>query len=529
MNMKMQRRDWLKLGVAGGLAWSGVQEALAQGLAAPAFASAAPELAPLQGLRGQDLDARDLQIEGRLPDGLRGTYYRNGPGLMARGEERYRHWFDGDGLVQAWTFGGSAGQAQVAHKARFVQTRKFKAEAEAGRFLLPAFGTAIPPRMAIQNADSLNVANTSVLLLNGRLHALWEGGSAYELDPQTLATRGPRVWSPELAGMPFSAHPKVEPDGTVWNFGTAGDRMAVYQISAQGQVLRNEVFDSPVPVPMVHDFAVSQRFLVFLLPPIQLDMAALRGGQSMLDSMRWQAQDATRVLVVDKADFSRRRVFEMPASLVFHFGNAWDEGPAGAETLHLDYVESRPLPQVNAELRQVMRGERPVPQSSQPRFMRLQMGAAAAGAAGLSPASAGRITLQSRSESVEFPVVDPRVVGQRHRHVYYPTAVDLGTRWGFNGLMHLDLDSGRRERFAFGPEVVLEEHVLVPKPGTPQGAAGEGQGWLLGLGYDCRRQRSFASVFDAQALSAGPLARVWLPYWVTYGFHGKFYGEVVRA
>ena len=151
MDMKMQRRDWLKLGVAGGLAWSGVQEALAQGLAAPAFASAAPELVPLQGLRGQDLDARDLQIEGRLPDGLRGTYYRNGPGLMARGEERYRHWFDGDGLVQAWTFGGSAGRAQVAHKARFVHTRKFKAEAEAGRFLLPAFGTAIPPRMAIQN------------------------------------------------------------------------------------------------------------------------------------------------------------------------------------------------------------------------------------------------------------------------------------------------------------------------------------------------------------------------------------------
>ena len=116
-----------------------------------------------------------------------------------------------------------------------------------------------------------------------------------------------------------------------------------------------------------------------------------------------------------------------------------------------------------------------------------------------------------------------RSVGQRHRHVYYPTAVDLGTRWGFNGLMHLDLDSGRRERFAFGPEVVLEEHVLVPKPGTPQGVAGEGQAWLLGLGYDCRRQRSFASIFDAQALSAGPLARVWLPYWVTYGFHGKFY------
>jgi carotenoid cleavage dioxygenase len=133
--------------------------------------------------------------------------------------------------------------------------------------------------------------------------------------------------------------------------------------------------------------------------------------------------------------------------------------------------------------------------------------------------SRGHIELQSRDESVEFPVVDPRVVAQRYRHVYYPTAIDVGERWGFNGLMHLDIETGRRERFSFGNDVVVEEHVLVPKPGSSK----EGEGWLLGLGYDCKVRRSFASVFDAQALSAGPLARVWLPYWVTYGFHGKFY------
>jgi len=203
-------------------------------------------------------------------------------------------------------------------------------------------------------------------------------------------------------------------------------------------------------------------------------------------------------------------VLEMPAAMVFHFGNAWDEGQAGAEQIRLDYVEARALPQLNEELRQVMRGERPPVANSQPRFLRIDL-------------AAGRILLQSRSEPVEFPVVDPRVVARRYRHVYYPSAVDLGPRWGFNGLLHLDVETGRRQRFSFGPEVVLEEHVLVPKPGSPMGPEGEGQAWLLGLGYDTRLQRSFASVFDAQALSAGPLARVWLPYWVSYGFHGKFY------
>ncbi|MCV2367153.1 carotenoid oxygenase family protein [Roseateles oligotrophus] len=519
----MLRRNLIRAGASclAGIGNLGLlQEALALGAAA-GFSTTAPELAPLQGFSGAEaFDARDLRIEGRLPAGLRGVYYRNGPGLMARGGERYQHWFDGDGLVQAWTFGDDG----VRHKARFVQTKKFRAEAKAGRFLLPAFGTSFPDqdkRLPVRSADDVNVANTSVMKMgDGRLYALWEGGSAYELDPQNLATKGVRAWSDDLAGMPFSAHPKVEADGMVWNFGTQSGQMVLYQISAQGRVLRSEVFPMPGPnvngaaigAAMVHDFAVSQRYLVFLLAPIGLDMQALRGGDSMLGSMRWLGADPTRVLVVDKADFTRRWVLEMPAAMVFHFGNAWDDGAQ----IRLDYVEAPPLPVVNERLRQIMVGERSEPQHSTPRFMRITLGSRTGTGAGLSQ---GRIDVQTRDEAVEFPVVDPRVVAQAYRHVYYPTAIDTGLRSGFNGLMHLDIESGRRERFCFGNEVVLEEHVLVPKPGSRK----EGEGWLLGLGYDSKARRSFASVFDAQAVSAGPLARVWLPYWVPYGFHGKFY------
>jgi len=497
----MQRRDFLGAGVAALFGTSAMQEALALGLRPGFDASAAPELAPLAGFRGSEqVQAEGLRVEGRIPAGLRGVYYRNGPGLMERGAERYRHWFDGDGFVQSLRFE----EGGVSHRGRFVQTAKFKAESREQRFLVPALGTAIPPRMSIRGPDSLNVANTSVLRQAGRLYALWEGGSAYELDPQTLDTLGPRVWTPELAGMPFSAHPKQEADGTSWNFGSFGDQMVIYQIAASGVVVKSEVFRIPMSA-MVHDFAVSQRYLVFLLPPASLDMAALRQGGSMLDAVRWHTDAPTHVLVVEKADLSRRRLLQMPASFVFHFGNAWDEG----QDIRLDYVESTPLPDTNAVLEQVMRGERPPERYSTPRFMRIS----------LQGDSGGRIALQSRNEAVEFPVVDPRVVAQRYRQVWYPTAVDTRGRWGFNGLMRLDLDSGRRERFVFGPEVVVEEHVMVPRPGSSR----EGEGWLLGMGYDIVRRRSFATVFDAQALGQGPLARIWLPYWVPYGFHGRFY------
>ncbi|MBB4843958.1 carotenoid cleavage dioxygenase [Paucibacter oligotrophus] len=496
--MVMQRRELLKAGLAG-LGLNSLQEAWALGAPLSNSFGSAPELLPFQGLNGQDLAAQDLQIEGRLPRQLRGVYYKNGPALMARGGQRYQHWFDGDGLVQAWRFG----DGRASHQARFVQTAKFKAESAAGRFLLPAFGTAIEPRMPTRGSDGMNVANTSVLLQQDKLYALWEGGSAHELDPLTLSTRGLKTWAPDLAGMPFSAHPKVEADGTVWNFGTMAGRMALYQISARGQVLRSEVFAVPASTAFVHDFVVSQNYLVFLLPPLHLDVETLRAGASMAGALRWQAAESCKVLVVAKADFSHRRILEIPACMVFHFGNAWDDG----QTLQLDYVQSREMPLLTEDFKQLMQGERPLSkQASSPRFMKIDL-------------ASGRVELQSRDEEVEFPVVDPRVVAQRYRHVYYPTALETGARWGFNGLLHLDLQSGRRQRYCFGNEVVVEEHVLVPKPGSGR----EGEGWLLGLCYDSRRQRSFASVFDAQALDAGPLAKVWLPYWVTYGFHGKFY------
>ena len=59
----------------------------------------------------------------------------------------------------------------------------------------------------------MNVANTHIVAHGGELLALWEGGSAMKLDADTLDARGFKTWAPDYAGMPFSAHPRVGPDG----------------------------------------------------------------------------------------------------------------------------------------------------------------------------------------------------------------------------------------------------------------------------------------------------------------------------
>ena len=245
----MNRRHFFQsLGVAAsGLAlpsWGATQAGLDQAgrlnKSAPLFQSN-PKLTCLRGYRGQDISCDNAWVEGKIPADLRGDFFRNGPGLFERGNQRYHHWFDGDGMVHAWRFTDQG----VSHQARFVRTKKFVAEQEAGEFLVPAFGTAIVPKIPLRSSDTMNTANTNVIKMDGRLLALWEGGSAHALDATSLQTQGMVAWSPELAGMPFSAHPKVEVDGTMWNFGTMLDKVVMYQFSPQGKLVKHHVMKCP--------------------------------------------------------------------------------------------------------------------------------------------------------------------------------------------------------------------------------------------------------------------------------------------
>lgn len=55
-----------------------------------------------------------------------------------------------------------------------------------------------------------------------------------------------------------------------------------------------------------------------------------------------------------------------------------------------------------------------------------------------------------------------------------------------------------------------------------QGAQGEEDGWLLQVVYDASCHKSQLLIFDAAAISAGPVARLRLKHHIPYGLHGSF-------
>ena len=490
--------------------------AAASTLAAPAFAKPAraeqftaafasqPLLRPMKGVSDAtgDLQA-EASVRGRWPAALRGRFYRNGPALFERGGERYHHWFDGDGMVQQFTIG----DGRVSHRGRLVRTAKLKLEQAEGRFVRGTFGTRIDDSTPAGGPDSFNTANTNAVEHAGRVLAMWEGGSAYGLDPKDLSTQGPVTWRKDLAQVPFSAHPKIDAQGHLWNIGTTGKTLVVWHIDPHGALVRVQLGENPFPGGMAHDMAVTERHIVVPLPPVRLDFNAPGGdGPRRFEMTPGQP---LRVLVMEKGDITRRRVFELPAQMVFHVGNAWDTADG---QVMLSLVASDDLWFLNEGAVAMMQG-RPTPGALRGRVSNALLAM---------DMKTGRVKSQAFDGDVEFPRVDPRRIGQRTRWLLNAAASPLHAGRDNSALLHgvqlTNTDSGRIRRHDYGEMLVAEEHILVPKPGK----AGELDAWVLGTTFDARRQATVLNVLDATHIEDGPIAQAVLPYLLPLGFHGNF-------
>ena len=493
MKLQISRRDALRaaaslpLLLAARSAGAAAPAATHEG-AALAFATAQAERlsAPLQTLRG------------RLPSELTGVLWRNGPAEHDRFGHRYGHWFDGDGMMQAFRFDGSG----VSHRARILDTPKRRRETEAGRRMLPAFGSMPPDPAETRRPDDMNVANTAMLVHAGRHMALWEGGSALAFDPETLDAGGFVEWRKDIAGAPFSAHPKVEADGTMWNIGylpVPRPALVFYRIDPAGRLAKVNVL--PVsPLGITHDFVVTKRRLVVLLTPFVLDLEKFASGHTaILDAHVWRPELGVRVLVVDKDSLEVERRHELPPGFHFHHGNGWEEADG---TIRLDLCQAPDPSFVTRDLRNVMQGETRF-RSAHPVYRRVV----------LRP-DGGAEYEHGETVAADFPRIDPRRLGRRHDMTFALAGVPEPVDWPLRRVVRFG--PGEVDGWDWPRHRIPEEHVFVPR------GPGEGEGWLLGPFLDLRRRTSGLAVFEAQRLADGPVWEGILPYPLPLGLHGTF-------
>jgi all-trans-8'-apo-beta-carotenal 15,15'-oxygenase len=440
-----------------------------------------------------------LRVEGTLPPELRGTFYRNGPGRFDVAGERYRHWFDGDGAVTAVRLDGRGGALGAS---RLVATPWRERERIAGKRLYGAYGTPMArPIREMFFGDNKNQANTSVMVHDERLYALCEGGKPFEISTEDLSTLGESDFEGAITHA-FSAHPHRAPSRrATFGFGLGVGKNTSITCYALKDGAKAERISSFLirGSRMNHDFAVTDRHLVFFFAPLYISVWNALLRRPLVSSAKWRAEEGTEIAIVPIDDPSRVVRFTVPAFYMEHVVNAF-ELPGGA--IAIDYIHYDHIRDFEDYVGGLVSGTPKGPLRSSIRR------------AVVNPKAKTLHHEASLDEAVELPRVSPKLETSRHRFVY-AVAFDR-TDAPPGAILKHDVETGRVQRYVPGVDHYPSESVFVPR----EGGTDEDDGWLLMLVLDAGSNTSRLEVLDAARLDAGPIARCHFEQAIPFGFHG---------
>ncbi len=428
----------------------------------------------------EELTAFDLQVTGTLPPELDGRYLRNGPNPVSPPDPASYHWFTGEGMVHG------------------LRLRDGKAEWYRNRWVRCSAVSAALGEVPVPGSGTFgDVANTNVIGHAGRTLAIVEaGGPIAELDDEL----GTRCFTDLDGTLPngFTAHPKKDPrTGKMHaaNYYWARPEVIEYVVvGADGRV--EHAVDVPVPGnPMVHDASITETSMVLYDLPCTFDLERAMEGHRL--PYAWNPEYGARVGILPlEGHPDQVQWFEVENCYVFHPVNARDEG----DRVIID-VARHP---------RMFDQDRQGPDEGPPSIWRWTF-----------DRTTGSATEQQVDDRpIEFPRVDERVIGRRHR---FSWGVQLGFRddelqWPTADLVRYDADRKASETISFGAGRSIGEAVFVPR--SPDAA--EDDGWYLALVNDHRDDTSELVVLDASAPTEGPVARVHIPARIPLGFHGNW-------
>lgn len=314
------------------------------------------------------VEAADLEVTGSIPDHLDGRYLRNGSNPVGKVNPAIQHWFLGDAMVH--------GLALRDGKAQWYRNRLVRTPA-VSRVLGERPVPGLDPR-----AGMLGVGpNTNVLTHAGQTLALVEGGGAQYRLTEDLDTLGTCDFGGTLFGG-YTAHPHRDP--------RTGELHAVSYSAARGHTVQYSIIDTTgrarrtvdVEVagsPMMHDFSLTDDYVViydlpvtfdaaemapgvapkWLQAPVRLALQALVGRVRVPDALTtrmnaetrrparmpfsWNEKYPARIGVMSRSAVEDGgqppvRWFQIEPCYVFHPLNAYTEDRAGHEMLILDVI-----------------------------------------------------------------------------------------------------------------------------------------------------------------------------------------------
>jgi carotenoid cleavage dioxygenase len=461
----------------------------------PVDPSAIPQLSGRFEPVHTEIDVDDLPVDGSLPRDLVGTYIRNGPNPKFTPLGSYTFPLEGDGMLHGVFL--ENGRARYAN--RWVQTQGMKAEEKAGKaiyggLMTPAFvdlallGPEPDPGWPIRLDPFVNIVRHG-----GRYLALEEGTPPYEVT-KDLETIGLYDFGGAIPGM--CAHPKTDPvtgDMVLFRYDVEEPYLMWAVVGPDGTVTR-----PPTTVPgidkcfMIHDFAITEHYLLLVIGPAILDVDAMFNGG---DVLQWRPDLGTRIAVIDRHGSGEPTWIDTEAFWVWHFANAYETSD---RRIVLDFPHWNRLTfGVHGD---PVRGQ----------FVR----------ATIDPGHGTFDLTAIEQRPTEFPRIDDRLTGRPHR--YLTVTAGSGKYELVPGehdqLVQFDMETGNAETYDAG--AVIGEVVFAPRAGGTQ----ELDGYYLTFASSVDASRSARLlIWDASTFPGKPSAEVPIPQRVPNGLHGNWF------
>lgn len=490
-------------GAAAGVGLAGSAQAQPPGNARPT----PPEM-QMPELFRLEADVQDCQVTGKIPDDLNGAFYRVGP------DPQYplrpgNIPFDGEGHVGMFRFKNG----RVDYRTRYVKNDRWKAQNEAGRILFPMYRNPYMDDPSVAGL-SRSTANTHIINHKNYLLCLKEDSPPAALDLLTLDTVIPNyTFDGTLPSQTFTAHPKVDSrTGNMVAFGYeatgfGSDDVSLFEYTPQGELVWSAMVKVPY-VGMLHDFAVTENYIILYVIPMVIDRQQIQEG-----GIHWAWNDSGRTFfgaVRRDGDGSDMRWFEGPTRSATHVMGTFEDN--GRIFVDVEMSESNPFP-----------------------FMPMQGGKSWDPVRGTSYMTRLSVNLNDRSVNgyeIErlydytgaLPRQDDRYNTENYRYGFLGTRdKDAANPRAANaGYIRMDNQTRTTVFWDAGPATSLAECCFAPKRDN----AREGEGYLMGVATRQNENgRGDLVILDAEHMEDGPVAVVHLPIRATGQIHGWWVPE----
>ncbi|XP_047468958.1 carotenoid-cleaving dioxygenase, mitochondrial-like [Penaeus chinensis] len=299
------------------------------------------------------------QLEGEIPQWLEGSLYRDGPGVLNIGDTWYHHVFDGMAVLHKFSIKGG----EATYRSRILESDSYKRNSAANRIVVDEFGTRGYPdpcktilqkfmsTFAGPDLDGMtdNCA-VNVCFYGDQLFAMTETNKMRRVDPDDLKTVGDKTNVTNYVAVNMAtAHPHVEPDGTVYNMGNSfmGAKGPTYNVIKfppkktlpSGKVLNS--FEQASVVASIpcqwkmrpcyyHSFSITDNYFILVEQPLGVSVPKLLvnhyRGKSFMQAMDWIPGAKTKFRVVRRSDGHVLKAdYQADTFFTFHAINAYEE------------------------------------------------------------------------------------------------------------------------------------------------------------------------------------------------------------